>query len=395
MKRINDNFQPNLSEITYNNTVTVMDLVLYGATENYTGVNPITAAKASQCSKAMYQSSFSSEAKAYLSKCINTEFAFLKKINFIDEMDKTPKEIYISYFSKIKETVAECKGFINNDNHTSAFNLLNPLTPYLKEFFANYEAQYVYAVCCMGQGGISHQREAKKYLQLSANQKFPPALFEIAKSFEESGNKIKSFEFYKLSADGGHLEAQYKMFYCHLMGLGTPISNKKAFDYCKLAADRGHSLAQLELAILHKEGMGVKAQPELAFVYFKKCFDENKLSVKLLLELAECYCRGVGTLKNLDEAFNCFKLTEDLIKVDAKTTNSEIVFLYYNLGLFYEKGRGTKINLEKAFKYYKIAAHHGNAQTLYQTAQKYEYGKMAPKSHEKAFKYYKAAAFKS
>ncbi len=396
MKRAYDNFQPNLSEITYNDTDTVMKLVLYGTSENYIGVNPATAAKASQCSKAMYHSSLSSEAKAYLKNCIVTEFDFLKKINFINEKDLEPKEIYIAYFKKIKNIVAECGGFIKNDNYISAFNLLDPLTDYLKKPFANPEAQYVFGCCYKtGQGGIFHNVEAKKYFQLSANQKFHPAEFEVAKSYEDSGNKQKSFEFYKLSADGGFPEAQYKMFICYLNGIGTFKDINKAFAYCKLAADQGHNLAQFELALMYKDGKGVKAQPKCAFNYFKKCVDEKKYSWKALIELADCYFYGVGTVKNLDEAFKYFKLAENSFNLDIKTTNSDKANLYYYLGLVYEKGLGTEINLEKAFNYYKNAGCHGNAQTLYQTARNYENGQHAPQSHEKAFKYYKLAAFKS
>lgn len=395
MKRVNDNFQPDLSEITYNDIDTVMKLVLYGATDNYTGVHPVTAAKVSQCSKSMYHSSLSSEAQAYLKKCIVDEFDFLKKINFIDENNMESKDIYISYFNKIKNIVAQCEGFIEKNNYVSAFNLLDPLTEYLSKPIASPKAQYYFATCYKkGQGGLFHDIEAKKYFQLSANQKFPPALYETAKFFEESGNEKKSFEFYKLSADAGFLEAQYKIFICYLNGIGTFKDFNKAFGYCRLAANQGHSLAQFELALMCKDGKGVKAQPKFAFDYFKKCVDEKKFSWKALTELANCYLYGVGTIKNLDEAFKHFKLAESLFDLDHNTTDSEKANLYYYLGLVYERGLGTEINLEKAFKYYKTAAYHGNS-TLYRTAQNYENGQHAPKSHEKAFKYYKIAAYKS
>ncbi|KIC71031.1 tetratricopeptide repeat protein [Candidatus Protochlamydia amoebophila] len=64
----------------------------------------------------------------------------------------------------------------------------------------------------------------------------------------------------------------------------------------------------------------------------------------------------------------------------------------YNLGNFYELGKGVNQDISKAIFYYQQAAAKGFAQALYILARCYEVGKRVEKSFEKAFDLYQQAA---
>src|SRR5581483_11115889 len=82
--------------------------------------------------------------------------------------------------------------------------------------------------------------------------------YTLGKCYENGKNERKAFEYYKKSADKGHLKAQFKLAHCYDEGIGTEIDKIKAFECYKKSADQGHLNAKYKLAHCYDEGIGIK-----------------------------------------------------------------------------------------------------------------------------------------
>lgn len=140
---------------------------------------------------------------------------------------------------------------------------------------------------------------------------------------------------------------QYKIAKCLLTGNGyfAPNTRKIALKLLKKAADKGHVEAAYETYIQSlfknwKETSGVK--------YLK--FAAEKGHIKAQIDLARCYMYKKSMMcKDLYDPDKSFEILKELVK---KTKDTAV---YKMLGLAYETGKGTDIDLEQARKYYKKA----------------------------------------
>ena len=87
-----------------------------------------------------------------------------------------------------------------------------------------------------------------------------------------AGNSPKeqrtAFEFYKMAADAGHVEAQATVCHRLLDGEGTPKNFLHAKEYCEAAAGRGDKLGYLGLGQIYINGHGVPPNPVEAYKWY-------------------------------------------------------------------------------------------------------------------------------
>ncbi|POG74949.1 kinase-like domain-containing protein [Rhizophagus irregularis DAOM 181602=DAOM 197198] len=65
-----------------------------------------------------------------------------------------------------------------------------------------------------------------------------------------------AFEFHKLLAEQGNINAKFQLGYCYDEGIGIDINKVKAFELYKVAAEKGNSEAQYNLSFLYELGEG-------------------------------------------------------------------------------------------------------------------------------------------
>jgi len=104
-------------------------------------------------------------------------------------------------------------------------------------------AQLKLAKSYLAKTSVSQKRTGLKWLQKAAGQKYPPALFELAK-IHEHGDIVpkdleKAFNIYKTAAAQNNPKAQYKIGQMYLTGTGTRRNQKLAYRWFEMAASQG------------------------------------------------------------------------------------------------------------------------------------------------------------
>ncbi len=159
-----------------------------------------------------------------------------------------------------------------------------------------------------------------------------------------------------------------------------------AAGWYQKAADLGAPEAMFALGNLYFKGVGVPEEPERASQWFRLASDKGFVRAKIYL--AECYEEGKGGVpRNFDRAFAL--LNEALVLEPNNAVAME------KLGVDYERGRGTSVDVRKAFALTQRAAvelHDANA--LANLGVYYMNGSGGPKDPKKAAALFKEGAEK-
>ena len=114
------------------------------------------------------------------------------------------------------------------------------------------------------------------------------------------------------------------------------------------------------------------------YLKYKKIINKNginKTNVEDIFNLGLCYETGKGTLINLKESLYYYN--------QAANKNSDKA--QYKLAKFYEYGYDVEINIEEALKWYKLSAENGNKKAQNILAYYYENGIGVEKNLKEAF----------
>lgn len=168
-------------------------------------------------------------------------------------------------------------------------------------------------------GGWVHYEEKEKYF---------PFLY----------NKKETMKWFRMAAEQGHTEAQYK--------LGQLLSYEKGheeegFKWILKAAENGLRSAQYSTAESYEDGKGIARNYSEALKWYKKCADQNDSFS--MYEVGRYYEKGIGTEKNVYEAFKWYKKAAEKNDNAGKSA----------LARCYEHGIGVTRNIEEAVKWYR------------------------------------------
>lgn len=108
---------------------------------------------------------------------------------------------------------------------------------------------------------------------------------------------------------------------------------------------------------------------------------ENNLQSYVWYRIGKCYCYGLGTQLNEEQAALWFTRAAE---ADNKYASFSLANLYYY-------GKGVEQSYEQAFKWYSQAAEKEQPYATYAIAQMYERGEYVKKNSEAAHEYYSAA----
>lgn len=148
------------------------------------------------------------------------------------------------------------------------------------------------------------------------------------------------------AADIGHIQAAYELGMVNFNPTGRYKKNfKNAEKYFKIAADSGMSEAQYKLGWMYTYGLTGKEENEKALYYSGKAADQGHIGA--LSVLVALYQREGYT--NYSKAFECAKAAADM--GDAACA--------FRVANFYLIGRGCVADENKACEYYRFAYEHG------------------------------------
>ena len=275
-----------------------------------------------------------------------------------------------------------CK--LKNDKQVNKKSTMIP-DPVLKNNADNgdVESQYRLGMYFKQEKDLTNEINAKKYLQLAADQNHQEAIFELGKVHLEGTegssekayeylnqaveqnhleapfylgncyfhgigvkeNKVKAAECYHKAAINGVVDGMYRLAECYKFGHGVKINLQQALFFFSAAANRDHPLAKYQLALYYKDHRNESEENMNKFKFYIQAAAEHKIP-EALFELGVCYKVGIGFERDDARAFELFFLS---------SSHNYPPALYY-VGLCYYLGEGTHSDLSRA-QYFFILAH--------------------------------------
>ncbi|OHS93305.1 hypothetical protein TRFO_11932 [Tritrichomonas foetus] len=215
--------------------------------------------------------------------------------------------------------------------------------------------QYQYAILL--RDGIANrnpdQVKALSYFEMSAKQKYPPSIRELAIIKERIHNLEEARKLYKEASDLGDAEAQYRYSKMLLQSPNMKKDPVGAFKYLSLARKQNHAEATNALGQLYENGEGVEKDLISAF----NCYNQasTQFSLKAQYNLARCLLYEIGTTQDTQKALGYL--------YDA--SSKDLPEALYLLGLIYQKGfNGIEPNDTKSLRYLQRAVRLGSIEAM-------------------------------
>lgn len=177
------------------------------------------------------------------------------------------------------------------------------------------EALYGLATCFkFGLGVHRSNRNAIKYLILSADEGYSLAQEFLAKKYLASDEVEKACHYFTLAADNGSVDAQYYMFLLFKMG---HVPQDTAVKYLKLGAENGMAKAQRCLGELYFFGdLGLPEDKTMAFDWCMKAAQQGDSEASYCVGLS--YLNGDGVDKNNEEAIRWLRVAAQADYIDGQ-----------------------------------------------------------------------------
>ncbi|MGK0544195.1 tetratricopeptide repeat protein [Halomonas cupida] len=163
----------------------------------------------------------------------------------------------------------------------------------------------------------------------------------------------RSAEYLKSAWENGVIDAGYLLFQSYLRGQGVCQDRFLAFEYLSYSASHGFSRSQRDMGMAYLDAIPLNVEKNYAEAkdWFESAYSlGDKISA---VNLAMLYYQGFGVEKNESRAFSLLKMSEQL-------PYGSVFSGMMELGLFYERGIGTDVDLVQAYKYYDLLSPSGD-----------------------------------
>ncbi|KAI8803839.1 hypothetical protein BJ742DRAFT_471254 [Cladochytrium replicatum] len=284
---------------------------------------------------------------------------------------------------------------------------------------ASYEAGRCYL---LGEGCTPNLTKAAEYFRQAAeNAQHPDAAYEYGMILlkQSTALKTRAVEFIKMSAELGHLNAQYEYGRALERGEGVPQDMATAAHWYRQASDQGHAEATYRLGKLLENGDGTEKNSREAM----KCYESaaNFGVANAQVRLAEIFDMGaLGAKKDADVALAYWHQAANRSHPYAQAVlghlyfsgtggiprDVHVAFSYltlaaaadiaeaqYELGVLYETGEGTQQDVKAAIELYKKSANRSHPDAQRALGLCYERGEGGlPRDNYRAFELISAAA---
>ena len=135
------------------------------------------------------------------------------------------------------------------------------------------------------------------YMKKSAKSGYIPAMLFLGEYYNSTKDGVEpdyneSFKWYKMAADKGVEEGEYKTAKLFEEGKGVKRDLKIAFELYKRASEKGHAEAINALGRYYMHGLVVERDESKAYSLFKQSVGLG--CVDALYNLSACYLKGIG-----------------------------------------------------------------------------------------------------
>ena len=164
---------------------------------------------------------------------------------------------------------------------------------------------------------------------------------------------------------------------------------KRAAVLYKSEASKGNLLAVFDLGKLYASDLLQRKDDELSAKYYKQTLDgflkieptAGDMTAYIQYRIGKMYCYGLGTEKDLKQAFDWF----------SKSAVKGNKFAQFSLANMYYYGNGVEKDLSEAFRWYSNADKQGQPYAAYAIAQMYSNGEGVAADKDLAHIYYQKA----
>lgn len=234
-----------------------------------------------------------------------------------------------------------------------------PLIPLLHELidYGYAKAKYILALL-YDTGCADLEPDSGMYVKLiseSASEGYLPALFrkilpifpEEIKNKEIKNKILENLDALCKIANEGDMFAAEEYARYAIKSSWFDYGENDYFTAIEMFQKAPVCLGNYSIAIRYERGEGVEKDLQKAFEYYKLSADMGY--EKAIFEIAICYKFGRGVEKNLQKTLEYYKISADIGNVVAECA----------VGECYQYGEGCEKNPKKAFEYYKRAYEHG------------------------------------
>ncbi len=215
--------------------------------------------------------------------------------------------------------------------------------------------------------------------------------------------EVKSFEGYKVLAEKGDREAQFKLGVCYYEGDGVAKDRVNAFSWYLKAAEQGLAKAQYNLANCFETGYGVATDKDQALSWYRKAAAQGYAPAQYRYgETLNANPQKIRKLKEVGIAIDYSK--EELADSwQRKAAEQGYYLAQFGLGIKYQlhgdsryvfggPGPSTSPDLSMAVSWYRKAAEQGYPRALICLGELFEEGHGVPKDEVEAYAHYNLAA---
>ncbi len=175
-------------------------------------------------------------------------------------------------------------------------------------------------------------------------------------------NAEQAYSWYSRAAEAGNPQGYVEMAKCHISGVGAPEDDDKAFMLLVKAENDGSSDASRMLGNMYFHGDGRAPNDSIAREYYLTAIEAG--NVEAMSDLAWLYIKGGAGMHQFSHAFDLF----------TRAASEDVPSAIEGLGLCYESGYGTPLDMHLAVSCYKRAADTGNTRSLYDLYRVYRNG---------------------
>jgi len=210
-------------------------------------------------------------------------------------------------------------------------------------------------------------------------------MYNLGYAFENGDGVERDYEtaygYYRASADGGDMDAVYRLGTAFLEGdLGLAVNEDRGLSYIMRAADAGNAAAEFSMGVFYAYGkMGFDRDPEFAMQWYEKSAKQNYPEALYHVGLAY-YINGMYAQDFL-YGLNCL----------SKAYEGGYSAAAVALGVCFTEGKATQRDYPKAAALFREAAEQGSADGCYNLARFYETGTGVEKDLDAAYGWYKKA----
>lgn len=193
--------------------------------------------------------------------------------------------------------------------------------------------------------------------RIRAERGDPEAQFKLG-SFYSKGRGVPTdfvaaVRWYRKSAEQGYTKAEYNLSTMYREGKGVPQDNAEAERWCRKAADNGEAKAQDGLGILYYRGEGVRQDYAEAARWYRRSAEQGYADAQY--NLGYMYQEGKGVSKDHAEAVRWLR----------KAAEQGYARAQDGLGLMYYRGEWVAVDYVEAARWYRRAAEQGDEDAQY------------------------------